>query len=283
MACTGDYGGLYIDDKLIDELYIDDQRMDYLEIDGKCIYRRAAPPGQVIFDVPGNYTWVIPFGYDSVYVCMVGGGGSGGQHKDSPDMPSRGGGGYAGKEYSGDVAVISESTVNITVGAGGASVNCGGGGNACGVIGNPGGVSLFHTVTVQGGAGGGASNTSEPDYRGNGGNGPDGCGGGGYKDGLYYRSTTPGVAWASYGGQASSFGSGSNGTTSNSGNPNIAGVGAGGGGNASNDEISSGGSGVGGRGEVRVSWGNIAHRKYRVYKLSEMTQEEKDQLQIKEI
>jgi hypothetical protein len=78
MPCDGGDRYLYIDDKPCDTVFIDDQEVDTLEIDGVCVWRKADDPGEIWFDVPGNYTWVTPRGYPEVYLCAVAGGGSGG-------------------------------------------------------------------------------------------------------------------------------------------------------------------------------------------------------------
>ena len=271
MPCDSGSRYVDIDDVACEELVIDDVAIDFLEIDDVCLWRKADPPGEIRFDVPGNYTWITPSGYDSVNVCMVGGGGSGRGDSDG-DGGHYAGGGYAGEEFSKDLQVEEEITISITVGAGGEPVLIDPSQN-----GNPGGSSSFGGFgTVSGGAGGICCGG----YPGNEGPGPSGCGGGGYKDGKR-RDTNE--AYGS-GGQASSFGNGgdANYTDDTDGFPG--GVGAGGGAfYTTYGTISGRKSGAGGRGEVRVRWGSKTHRKFTQVKVSEMTPEELEKYKIRKV
>ena len=256
-------GELYIDDQLITEMEIDGQAVDFLEIDGQCVWA-ALLPGQIIFDVPGNYEWTIPAPLQEVELCMVGAGGSGSAECECGTTDGGGGGGYAGTEISQTEQVTPGEVVTVVVGAGGSGVPCI---SSCdGANGNSGMDSVFGSVTAPGGAGG---NQEWSGYLGNGGQGPDGCGGGGYTDGIRHSTSGRG-----FGGQASSFGDGGD-YGSNPG-----GTGAGGGG-----VYGGGTSGAGGRGEVRASWGGYTPetRSDRTFKISEMTVETMNRLKIRRV
>lgn len=91
--------------------------------------------GDIIFSTGGN-----------VEVLVVGGGGSGG--RGSSGHGGAGGGGGGGIQYSSSFAVTA-TTYAITIGAGGLTPNPGVNSN-----GNPGGSSIFSTLTAGGGLGG---------------------------------------------------------------------------------------------------------------------------------
>jgi len=246
-------GKLYIDDKLIKELYIDGQRVDYLDIDGQCVYRRAAPPGSIIFNTVGTHSWTVPYGYTSVKVCMVGGGGGG------ISSTTASGGGGAGEHFNDDVAVADSQTVTVVVGGAGG-------------VGGSGGASKFHTVTVNGGS---AGYVGKPSYS------PSAnvvffpCVGVQHKNGYNPGCNSYGV------GQGSPFGDG--GHSGGEGcNPDLGpakgGVGAGGGSYYGSNLPAVGG----GRGEVRVYWGDQNSSEAIHYVLSDMTDEEKQKFNIQE-
>jgi len=197
------------------------------------------PQGSIVFDEPGNYTWEAPEGVSEVNLCMVGGGGSGGNIIGDYAFF----GGSAGTEINQTFSLIN-STCAVIVGEGGNGTT-----NS---EGNNGTFSGFETLTVDGGLWG--------RYEGDGAPGPDGCGGGGYNDG---NKNDPDMS-SGYGGQASSFGNGGNGGDRQGEN---GGVGAGGGGTEYNSSCT---SGAGGRGEVRISWGsNLENTKEEMIKLQD--------------
>lgn len=106
----------------------------------------GSPFNQVLFDVPGTYSWIAPRGVTSVSVACVGGGGGG------SNVGAGGGGGGAG--YKNNIAVTPGQQYTVVVGAGGA----GGSGVTTANPGADGGNSYFiSTATVAGfgGTGGG--------------------------------------------------------------------------------------------------------------------------------
>lgn len=110
----------------------------------------AAPPGQVVYNVDGTYSWVCPAGVTSVSVVCVGAGGS------SALSASYGGGGLG---YKNNIAVTPGTSYTVVVG------------------GNYNGTSYFiSTGTVRGG-GAPANSMSGGTYTGDGG-GNGGNGGG---------------------------------------------------------------------------------------------------------
>ena len=113
MACTT-AGEFYIDDTLIDQLFIDDQEIDGLYIDDICVWV-ALQPGEIIFDVPGNYTWTIPNGMREVNLDMVAAGGAGSVSAEEANSF----GGYAGECFIGTESVTPGDTIDISVGEGG--------------------------------------------------------------------------------------------------------------------------------------------------------------------
>ena len=92
----------------------------------------------------GSGNWTVPDGVTSVEMLVVGGGGSGrtGGAWNGP------GGGPGGLWYTASYAVVPNSPVLVTVGAGGASVVPGY------TNGNPGATSQFGTILANGGQGG---------------------------------------------------------------------------------------------------------------------------------
>lgn len=101
--------------------------------------------GKVYYKTSGVYQWTVPAGVTKVYVKVAGGGGSGAlQPLDSG--PGGGGGGGVSKRL---VTVTPGSVIQVTVGAGGASVTTNG------ANGNAGGTSSFGTFcSATGGKGG---------------------------------------------------------------------------------------------------------------------------------
>jgi len=213
-----------------------------------------APPGQILYDTAGVYTWTVPPGVYSVSVVSIGGGGGG--HRFTSYARGGAGGGLAWKN---DIPVTPGGTVTITVGARGTpSIT-----NSSANTATPGGFSSFETnapmtyvgVTGFGGgagfyagsaaatrpAGGGAIATASP-------GGTRGTYTGGYGGWGY--------AYAGGGGGAAGYqGNGGNAcvTTTNTygqaGNAGAAGGGGGGGGGSGGSSRAAGaGGGVGWKG-----------------------------------
>ena len=136
-------------------------------------------PSVYYLDVTGSSTITFNAAV-TVDVFMIGGGGGGG----GGEYSSTGGGGGAGAYYytnGSPISVASGTTLNITVGAGGASGDNGGGATS---IGNNGGNTSISTIngaitypvhTVYGGGGGGGGGGTSTTWSGLQG----GCGGGG--------------------------------------------------------------------------------------------------------
>ena len=100
---------------------------------------------RVIFNSGG--TWVVPAGLTSITTLLVGGGGGGGRERG-------GGGGGGGTLVSGFIDVTPNSTLTITIGAGGsspASAPADGTNGGDTILVRPG----FPTLTAYGGGGGG--------------------------------------------------------------------------------------------------------------------------------
>jgi hypothetical protein len=109
-----------------------------------------------------------PYNYkplNNVEVLVVAGGGAGGGYHG-------GGGGGGGVIYSPSHSITPGSTINVTVGPGGTAPT------SSPNTGNPGGNSVFDTLTAIGG-GAGISQSNEAQARNNGGSGGGGCDGSG--------------------------------------------------------------------------------------------------------
>jgi len=243
MGCSNG-SNFYINDIKIDKLFINDTKIDELYIDGNCVFTSFNCIDAIVFDVAGRYTFTVPKKCGDIFICMVGGGGSGGSVSENDSLDSTAMGGYAGREVTQRIAITRDTTFNITVGRGGQPVIAQGGNQY--LAGNAGMDTIFGNYVAKGGAG--AFYSSGNGYRGEGAIGRNGCGGGGFKDGNKKV-----IISNSYGGQASSFGNGGDGergTTDLVGHNG--GIGAGGGGCCVNNGHRSQ-SGAGGRGEVRVA------------------------------
>ncbi len=181
----------------------------------------------------GSFTFTVPTAVESVTVCMIGGGGAGGAGLDYALVGS---GGYAGTDITSIVAVIPESLVTVTVGAGGAEVDV-----FVPTTGLAGHTTSFAGLDAVGGAGGSSSGAG---YNGNGG-GQSTCFGTS-SDGIYYAGF-PFVR----GGQGG-IGNGGDGAIANHINGGAGGVGVGGGGTVTDAYRVSGGAG--GHGRIMVTW-----------------------------
>ena len=82
----------------------------------------AAPPGQVLFDVPGTYIWTCPPGVTSVCVVCVGGGASGRGVRNETGYSAYGGGGGS-LAWRNNIQVQPGIDYAVVVGSGGASVS----------------------------------------------------------------------------------------------------------------------------------------------------------------
>lgn len=95
---------------------------------------------EVLFTVPGTYTWKVPPGVSYISVICIGGGGSGGGADGS-------GGGGGGLGILNDYFVEPDTSYTVVVGAGGAAASAS-------TNGNPGGDSYFSSFGLCGGGGG---------------------------------------------------------------------------------------------------------------------------------
>ena len=120
-------------------------------------------PDVQIFDVVGNDTWTKPDGAVMCYFYCIGGGGAGASSNNAGGLDASGsGGGGGGVAEAWVPASLLPSTVNVTVGAGGAP-------GGAGADGGDGGYSRFEKILR---APGGQGGTSED------GGDPTGAGGG---------------------------------------------------------------------------------------------------------
>jgi len=139
---------------------------DSVEADG---VKWAAPSAynlkEVVF-TSSNATYAIPSGVTGFWALVIGGGGGGGQTSTSTAANSAGGGG-AGQCVEKFFTVSGDTTLNITVGAGGSGGNVGsiggargGNGSASSIVGNT-SATTYATAAGGGGGGGGlAANVS---------------------------------------------------------------------------------------------------------------------------
>ncbi len=181
--------------------------------------------GQKIFDSDGTFT--VPPGITELSVSMVGGGGSGYR---AEEMLDRATGGYCGEFLCNAPLLVTQGQeIVVLVGQGGPAVT------AYTSPGNPGQDTSFGSLSVDG-----APANSSDGYLGLGDSYTSPCGG------IYYD----GDINSGYGGQASIYGSGGDGSETI--NANEGSTGAGGGGVANADGSDK--SGAGGNGRVVVDW-----------------------------
>ena len=180
--------------------------------------------GEVVFDVPGTYTWTVPNGVSVITVVTVGGGGAGQAYS--------GGGGGGALAYGNNISVTAGQNITVVVGHGGQnSPNPG----SYPWVETPGGVSYVQTppgsYAARAGGGTGGNRTSPPGpMAGSGGAGGTVQNGGGGSGGA--GGSMPGAG----SGYATAGGGGAGGYSGNGGN----------GGNAGNGYANSGSSGSGG-------------------------------------
>lgn len=202
-------------------------------------------------------TWTAPAGVTSVKVEAWGGGGAGGGALRAGGTNTINGGGGAGGAYARkNVAVVPNTSYNVTVGAEKS------GGHPSSLfesnLGNPSWFASVSTVYAQGGGGGGrghwqppvngvggtaSSSSSIGDYKVAGGNG---------STGVLNGSGSPGGAGGGGGGSGGSGVSGNN--NGNAGNA------PGGGGSGGRATTSSKYGGAGARGEVRISYNKLTYK-----------------------
>lgn len=130
-------------------------------------------PGSALYDTPGTYTWIAPFGVSSVSVVAVGGGGGGGGGYGG------GGAGGGGLGWRNSNSVTAGTGYTVVVGAGGS-----GGGTPFG-SGTGGGNSSFagSTVIGYGGGNGNGGSFGQPGSGGSYNGGGGGAGGSGAQGG----------------------------------------------------------------------------------------------------
>ena len=174
----------------------------------------------------GDHTFTVPAGISSVGVLIVGGGGGGGGG-------TGGGGGAGGLIHIDTYAVTPESSIPVTVGAGGT------GGSGISSLGTSGGASSFGSLVALGGGGGGGNSRT-------GANG--GSGGGGGHD----RTSDSVGLQPSQSGDSGTYGYGNAGRGQTCAAPNY---GAGGGGGAGSPGTHGSGTSGGNGGDGKQVWG----------------------------
>lgn len=179
--------------------------------------------GQVLYNVPGTYSWTCPAGVNFVNALCIGGGGSG-----FFGTVGAAGGGGGGLAWANNIPVTPGNSYTITVGAGGTSTTAGTAGTA-------GGNSLFIDTSTCVGYGGGRA-TSATSFGAGGSYFPNGGAGG--SGGIGYNSPTYDIGAG--GGGAGGY-TGSGGTGGTYGNSGGAGAGGAGGGGSGGNNIATGG------------------------------------------
>ncbi|WP_417452153.1 Calx-beta domain-containing protein [Kordiimonas sp.] len=228
------------------------------------------PVGQVIFDTPGSYNWVVPDNVTSVSAVCVGGGGGGG-YQNVGQWRSGGGGGLG---WRNAISVVPGQTLTVVVGAAGVgpvkSVGQGHGGDSyfkdmetCVGFGGKTGANGQSASYVGDGGGEGGISQERTDGR------MGGSGAGGYTGqggrGSYLEGAAP--AEAGYGGAGGGggdwTGGGGVGLYGMGSSGHGGGQGGSGGGDGSRDSGGNFGGGAaygnsstaGGVGAVRIVWG----------------------------
>lgn len=157
----------------------------------------------VITFTSGSGTWTRPTGLSNVKVLIVGGGGAGGG--------GIGGGGGAGQLIeSSSFDTTGQTSISISIGAGGT----GGTGS-----GGSGGSSVFGALTAGGGGGGGKNNTSNPTSGVSGTGGSGSGGGGGFSISGATGAKAGGTGSSGSCASATSGGGGGAGTNGSNGEP----------------------------------------------------------------
>lgn len=109
-----------------------------------------------LFSTPGNWTFNVPSGVQTVTVTVQGAGGSGAGLWERHGDWGAGAGGGSGAYAQAIIAVTPYSGIPLVVGAGGASVS----GNAVGIAGGESSFGSYITCTGGGGGGGGRGPSS---------------------------------------------------------------------------------------------------------------------------
>lgn len=179
-----------------------------------------ATNGQVLYNVPGTYSWTCPAGVNFVSVMAIGGGGAG---WSGTTVLGGSGGGGGGLGYANNIAVTPGNSYTVVVGAGGTvtTVNTAGtsGGNSYFIdtttcVGYGGvraasasSVGTGGSFTPNGGAGGsgGANLGSTTSYNSGGGGGAGGYSGAGGNGGGTINSGTSGAGGGGGGGAGGVF------------------------------------------------------------------------------
>jgi hypothetical protein len=114
---------------------------------------------EVVF-TSSNATWTIPTGVTGIWALCVGSGGGGGASSNATSTNSGGGGG-AGQAIEKFITIVGDTTLNITVPAGGAGGTAGGkgsSGSVATIVGNTSATTYLSAAGGGGGGGGGAAN-----------------------------------------------------------------------------------------------------------------------------
>ena len=191
--------------------------------------------GIKVFDKAGSYTWTVPDGVKKVHVIVIGGGGGAGFY-------IRGGGGGGGGGYAEKLCSINDSSIPITVGAGGNGASSHGDGST-------GGTSSFGSYVSATGGIGGSTWLGMPGGNGIGGDFNSSLGPGGSN--TYHRNGSGSGDTSAFSG---GHGGGPGGIPSGSGTSGSAGMNAtlpGGGGGGGNEN---GVGGSGAAGAVIIRW-----------------------------
>lgn len=256
-----------------------------------------ATNGQVLYNVPGTYSWTCPAGVNFVNALCIGGGGAGFVVSGGTTGGGSGGGG-GGLGWANNIAVTPGSTYTIVVGAGGAVTTVGtagtsggnsyfidsstcigyGGSRAAGILtigaggnyfpsggaGGSGGLGISSTSAVCAGGGGAGGYTGSGGIGGNWGNsGTAGAGGGGGGGAGGTNTSTGGQWWQGGGGGGTGpYGSGTSGAggvyqSTVSANPQI--QGGGGSSGSGGSRVGYGGTFGGGGAGQNGSWGGIGN------------------------
>ncbi|WP_414880798.1 glycine-rich domain-containing protein [Pseudomonas brassicacearum] len=126
---------------------------DYRSMVTPHVLREVFPfRGRQVFKVPGVFTWKVPSGVTKVWVEVIGGGGGGARYKTLPGPSGGAGGGIARKLYD----LGGQTSVTVTVGAGGIGALVDGG------AGTAGGTSSFGNAVAATGGGGGLNTGHAP-------------------------------------------------------------------------------------------------------------------------
>jgi hypothetical protein len=133
---------------------------------------------EVVF-TSSNATYTIPSGVTGFWALCVGAGGGGGSSSTATSL-NGGGGGGAGQAIEKFIAISGDTTLNITVpagGAGGTSGSRGSNGSAATIVGNTSSTTYLSAAGGGGGGGGAAANVS----------GASGASGGGWGSSTSYQ------------------------------------------------------------------------------------------------